>query len=438
MITLPMVLLGIYLVVFAIIGIIDYFRIKGFDDFVVAGRKQSESFVSMSILCTIVGASATMGIASLAVQHGFVAYLWLGTGGVGLILQSIFLSKRIRALNAYTLPDLAGMVAGKEAKTIIAFVIAISWIGIIAAQFVALSTIVALLVGTQITTTLIVICSMAVIFYTIFGGQITIIRTDVIQLTFIVISIGIAIFAAFRGGDITLTNVFEYRGTSSISFVKVLHLIFIVGSTYFIGPDIFSRVFTAKSEIVAKKATFKAGLGLLVIGFAITLVGVLAALSNPSGGVNPFVFIIQNLTSPILGAIIALGLLSAIVSSADTCMLTVASIVEKDILGKARLHVARLMVLVIGVASLMLALFRTDILSLLTGTFSVFSPGVIFPVFVAIMTYGKFSINKKIWLSAVITGGALGILSNITGEEYISLVGMAFSIVLSLLSINKK
>ena len=435
MIILSITFLIIYLVFFSIIGIIDFYRIKNFDDYIVAGRKQKENFVAMSILATIIGASATMGIASLAVQYGFVAFLWLGSGGVALILQSFFLSKKIRSFNAYTLPGIADIVAGKEGKIIIALVIVISWTGIIAAQFVALSTIVALLIDKQATTILLVICSLVVIFYTTFGGQITVIRTDAIQLLFIILAIGIAIFAAIKGTSITVENIFEYKGSRSISFTKILHLIFIVGGAYFVGPDIFSRNFTAKSEIIAKKATFKAGLALLVFGFAITLVGILIAILAPQATDNPFIYIIKNMTTPLFGIIIAIGLLSAIVSSADTCMLTVSAIIEKDIFGKSRLYAARLIVAIVGLFSLMLALFKKDILSLLTGTYSIFSPGVVFPVFIAIIAKEKYGVNKNVWLCAVITGGTLGLVSNITGKEYFSLIGMAFSIILSLLSV---
>ena len=435
MIALSVTFLSIYLLFFAIIGVLDFYKINNFDDYILAGRKQKESFVTMSILATIIGASATMGIASLAVQYGFAAFLWLGSGGIALILQSVFLSKKIRSFNAYTLPGIAEIVAGKEGKIIIALVIVVSWTGIIAAQFVALSSIVALLIDKQNTTLLIVICSLVVIFYTTFGGQITVIKTDAIQLLFIIMGIGIAIFAALKGTSITVEKIFEYKGSGSISFIKILHLIFIVGGAYFVGPDIFSRNFTAKSELIAQKATFKAGLGLLFFSIAITLVGIFTAILAPQTTENPFIYIIKNMTTPLFGIIIAFGLLSAIVSSADTCMLTVAAIIEKDIFGKSRLYAARLVVAIVGLLSLMLALFKKDILSLLIGTYSVFSPGVVFPVFIAIMAKNKYNINKNLWLCAVAAGGIFGILSNIIGKEYFSLMGMGFSIILSILAL---
>ena len=430
-----MIILILYLLFFFVIGIIDYYRVKNFDDYIVAGRKQKESLVTMSILATVIGASATMGIASLAVQYGSTAFLWLGSGGIALILQSLLLSKKIRSFNAYTLPGIADITAGKEGKIIISLVIIISWTGIIAAQFVALSSIVALLTGKQTTTIFIIACSLVVIFYTAFGGQISIIRTDAIQLLFVATGIALALFALFRGTDININQIFTYKSINDVSFVKILHLIFIVGGSYFIGPDIFSRNFTSESEITAKKATFKAGIALLIFSIAVTMTGIITALVNPQAKENPFIYIIKYMANPVTGIIIALGLLSAIISSTDTCIVTVSAIIEKDIFGKTRLYAARIIVVIVGLLSLLLALFKKDILALLTGTYSIFSPGVVFPVFIAITAKNKHNINKNIWLSAVLTGGAFGLLSNITGKEYISLIGMAFSVILSILSI---
>ncbi|MBQ8412916.1 MAG: hypothetical protein IJX12_04820, partial [Lachnospiraceae bacterium] len=70
-------------------------------------------------------------------------------GTFGLILQSIFLSEKIRALNANTLPDIAKITVGNGAKTMLAILIVISWVGIIAAQMVSLSVLVKTIFGKE-------------------------------------------------------------------------------------------------------------------------------------------------------------------------------------------------------------------------------------------------------------------------------------------------
>ena len=85
---------------------------RSFEDFAVAGRRQGLATVLLSLLGTIVGASATIGVADRVFQIGFSAFWWLGVGAIGLFLQGCFLSERIRDLNANTLPDIAHKTVG--------------------------------------------------------------------------------------------------------------------------------------------------------------------------------------------------------------------------------------------------------------------------------------------------------------------------------------
>ncbi|MDX9800161.1 MAG: sodium:solute symporter family protein [Spirochaetia bacterium] len=436
-----MIILIIYLAVLFAIGIHDYYSIKGFDDYVLAGRKQKQGIVTMSILATVVGASATMGISTLAARYGITAFLWLGSGGIALMLQSVFLSERIRNLNVYTLPGLAELTAGREGKILTSLIIVISWTGIIAAQFVALSSIASLLTGMKAGAVFMIICSAVIIIYTAFGGQFSIMRTDALQFILLAAGITAALFAVMGGSSIGLTDIISFKGSGSgdtVPVVKIFHLIFIVGGAYFIGPDIFSRNFTSDSASTARKATMTAGAALLLISIAVTLIGVYAALLDPGLSENPFIFIIKNIAGKYVGIIIILGLLSAVISSTDTCIMTVAAIIEKEIIGRTNIITTRVIVLVTGTASLLLALFRKDILSLLTGTYSVFSPGVVFPLFTSLVVYGKRRVSKPLWLAAVCAGGLFGIAGNITGREYLSLAGMGVSAGLSLLSVLKQ
>ncbi len=433
-----MVILSIYLILFLGIGIFDYFRVKSFDDYIVAGRRQKEGFVIMSILATIIGASATMGISSMAVKNGFAAFLWLGSGAAGLIVQAIFLSEKIRKLNVYTLPGLAEATAGKGGKIASALVIVISWTGIIAAQFLALSTVVALLTGGESSNTLITLSSLAIILYTAFGGQISIIKTDALQ--FILLSSGllIAFFTVMNTGDNDITLIFSYKGTEGIpvSPVKILHLIFIVGGAYLVGPDIFSRNFTAESPKAARKATFKSGLILVFFSLVITMTGIKVALLFPDISVNPLIYTANNLLAPFGKTVLILGLLSAIVSSTDTCIITASAILEKDIIGDRSVVKTRILVLITGLLALAIALLKKDILSLIIGTYSVYVPGLVAPVFISIINYGKNDINRKVWTLAVVSGGTLGIISAVTGNDIYSLSGMALSLVIAVFSVK--
>jgi SSS family solute:Na+ symporter len=106
---------------------------------------------------------------------------------------------------------------------------------------------------------------------------------------------------------------------------------------------------------------------------------------------------------------------------------------------------------VIGILAILLAFSGDgDIMSLLSGAYSVYTPGVIFPLTIAVLCHNKRELRKKLWISAVVLGGLFGItstyltkipavaaaLGNLT--SYLSLMGMGVSLVISLLSIKKR
>ena len=171
----------IYIVMLVGIGIYDSFGIKDFGDFAVAGKRQTFIRVFLSLMVTMIGASATIGVVDHVVQIGFPAFWWLGAGAIGLIFQAVFLSKKIRSLNANTLPDVAQKTIGTGGKILLASVISVSWIGIIAAQFVSIGKIIYIVMPEIDMQVILAVTSMIVIIYTLLGGQLSVIKTDNIQ-----------------------------------------------------------------------------------------------------------------------------------------------------------------------------------------------------------------------------------------------------------------
>ena len=135
------------MIVFLAIGIFDIKKIKSFIDYSVAGKNQNYFTVIMTLLATIVGASTTIGISDTVYRIGFPGIWWLIFGAVGLILQSVFLSERVRKINADTLPDLAGKTVGRGAEFIIGLIIVVSWVGVIAGQLVAMNSLITFALG---------------------------------------------------------------------------------------------------------------------------------------------------------------------------------------------------------------------------------------------------------------------------------------------------
>ena len=444
--------LGLYLLIFILISIFDLKKITSFTDYAVAGRIQGTFAVTMSLLATVVGASTTIGITDTVYGIGFPGIWWLAFGAIGLILQSIFISKKVRETKADTLPDLARITVGKSAEMIIALIIVISWIGVIAGQLVAMNSLISFATGRN-DKWLFVIVSIVVIAYTMIGGQTSVVKTD--KLQFIVIVLGVILCCGYlylvRGDDsssvannIQLINE-NYRP------MNLLNQFFVIGGVYFLGPDIISRNFISKDETIAKKSAMIAGICLFIFSIFITLIGMWARynITPEDLGNSKTLMYIANILPKFISVPLIFGLLSAILSSTDTCIINASSIFVKDILKKESIKYIRITVAVIGIFATALAVLgRGDIMSLLSGAYSVYTPGIIFPLLIAILCYKKRTINKALWLSAVILGGMFGAVGTYFGEwlgslklpapvtDNLTLIGMGISLIISLISVK--
>lgn len=432
----------IYILILAVVGIYDSFKIKNFDDFAVAGKNQPFIRVFLSLMATMIGASATIGVVDRVVQIGFPAFWWLGVGSIGLILQAVFLSEKIRSLNANTLPDVAQKTVGAGGKTLLALIIAVSWIGIIAAQFVSIVKIISVVLPGVDRSILLTVISVIVIAYTLFGGQLSVIKTDCIQTWLFVGGILVTFIYVFISKGNNNGAVFESIAPLNNSFnvMDLINLLFITGGAYFLGPDIVSRNLVSKDGKTAKKAAIASAIGLLVFSIIITMIG-LWAVNNISAetlnGQNPLIYIMNNYVPYPIAILLCLALLSTLLSSADTCIINAASIIEYDLLKRDKVKEIRIIVCVLGVAALAIALFKTDIIGLLMGAYSIYVPGIVCPLFLAIWFYKKRMVCKPVWCIAVIAGGTLGLLYSFfgIGSEFLPLIGMGVSLIISAISV---
>lgn len=451
-----MKLLIIYFLVLGFICIRDLFKIKNFDDYVVAGRKQSSPFVFMSLMATVLGASATVGIAARAESIGFAAFWWLGVGAIGFWFQAAFLSKSVHDLDVRTLPEIAEKTVGKTGRKLVAFIIAVSWIGIIAAQFAAVAGFIGLVLGHDAGTQSVLITAVIVIVYTLLGGQLSVVRTDALQfgiLTLGFFATAIYLFGGFSNNTAAASAGLATFGNFNLlnekfSFADLAMMLFTVGGAYFLGPDVISRNLVAKDSSTARKAVVAGSFAILIFSVIIVLLGMWAATFAPNAtgaAVNPLFRLVSGALPLPLAALLSIGLLSALLSSADTCLINSAAIFGSDILNTRRISAVRLLVVAIGIIATFLALQGKDIIGLLTMAYSVYTPGIVAPLAVAIIAHKKFNIKKSLWYTGVCIGGLFGLIpailastAKIATPAYIPHIGIAISLAFAIASLKRK
>jgi len=433
----------IYIILLVIVGICDFFKIKDFKDYAVAGKNQGFGRVFLSLMATMIGASATIGVADRVVEIGFPAFWWLGVGAVGLILQAFILSEKIRALDANTLPDVASKTVGEGARKLLALIIAVSWVGIIAAQFVSVAKIIMLVLPDTNRYIVLLIIAVFVIAYTIIGGQMSVIKTDNIQAWLIAIGVIITFIYVFVADSSGNSEIFASIELTNDEFkiTDLINLFFITGGAYFLGPDIVSRNLISKDGKTAKKAAIASSVALFVFSIIITLTSMWTVENIPTkelNGQNPLLYIMDNYVPYPIAILLCLSLIATLVSSADTCMINAASIIEYDLLKRDKVKEIRVIVCALGIISLCIALFSNNIIGLLMSAYSVYVPGIVIPLLFGILCYKKRNINKKLWYIAVIIGGGFGLLNSYfgIGTDFLPLVGMGVSLLFSVLAVT--
>ena len=84
-----MIVLSVYFILLLVIGVMDFRKVQDFNDFVLAGRRQGLTIVTVSMMASMIGSGSTIGLADKAFSKGFPAIWFLAVGGIGLILQQL-------------------------------------------------------------------------------------------------------------------------------------------------------------------------------------------------------------------------------------------------------------------------------------------------------------------------------------------------------------
>ncbi|MDD5288203.1 MAG: sodium:solute symporter family protein, partial [Dehalococcoidales bacterium] len=338
---LALIIIIIYFVVMIWLGLSTRKQAKNAGSFFVAGRSGSTLFITGSLLATIIGASATIGMAGLGFTRGLTGAWWILVGSVGLVVLGFLFAHKVREFGFYTLPGLVEKQYGRVPAMAGSLLIVIAWMGVIAGQIIAAGKIMGVL-GIGNPTLWIFISTAVFIFYTVLGGQRAVLKTDLWQTIIIFLGIlgGLGFVLWKVGGLEELKNslpsgFFSFPTSPEFDAYQLIKMLFLVGLTYVVGPDMYSRIFSAKDGNVARKSVFWTA-GLLVpLALGITLIGMTAAVLFPNiAAEQAFPTVIKEIMPPVLDGLVLAALLSAVMSSAVTCLLSVSTILTVDVIQK--------------------------------------------------------------------------------------------------------
>jgi solute:Na+ symporter, SSS family len=398
----PAYFVAAYFLLALLVGICSSFKVKNSSDFYIAGKRAGLIPVSGSLLSTILGGSAILGTIELSRTTGWPALWFLFSASLGLFILAP-LSKYVSRYGRYTLPDLLGHFFGDKAQFIASIIIPAAWLGIIAAQIIAAGKILA---GLEVANYhwSAAFCGAVFIIYTLAGGQISILKTDIVQSVLIVSGITVlAIFSLEINGSRSLSGLkINALFSESFSFFDLMVLVFTYSVTFVVGPDIYTRIFCAKNEKTALRSILIVASLLIPVSFVLVYTG---TVSGNSGEKELLSFARGYLPDWFYGLFMA-ALLSAVMSSADTTLLTSSLILSEllyhDLEKKRSVMITRIIIIISGVLSIIIALFITSILQSLLLALTFFSGAFVLPMLAGLL---KVKVVKKQVVAAMVAGG---------------------------------
>ena len=420
----------VYLIFLIFIAARSARHVKDIPDFFVARKGASAKAVAGSLVATILGGSAVIGAIDSGARLGGAATWFMLVGALGLLALIPFAGRAYQH-GKYALPDLVESLYGKGPRLVASLVIPVAWTGIVAAQIIAAAKL--LMTFTALSYTAAAIVAAAVFTgYTLAGGQLSILRTDFLQACLIVLGLVVlAGFALFGGnpanGAPSLSAILQgapaFPFNTNFSPLDLFLLILTYGTTYTAGPDIFSRMFCAKDTATAKKAIFTAAAILVPVAFVIGFLAVYGVGLGDVQGARITAIANAVLPQPLI-PLIALALLSVVLSSADTTLLSSSVIIcrlfdvsnEKEIpacagmtMKNARmtpLTKARVVILLNGIVALLLALVFTDIIGTLLLALAVYAGAFTVPILWGLL---GLKAKPKFVAVAIVAGGVLAL-----------------------------
>lgn len=378
---LDFIVIGVYLVFLAWIGIKGTKRIGNVSDYFVANRSLGSFFLLATVCASVIGGSALLGKGGYAYTGGMVCVAIGLPYMIGMFIFSAFsgkISKMGQRYGFISMPEMMGYRFGKTLKLIASLLVIYTSIATVGAQVSAMGTIVSALGGDKVSyLTGAIIATVIFTAYTASSGLYGVVYTDAVQFIVLIVAVYIIlpVFAIGKVGGLAAliekTDPAKWKLDLSPDIVTLIVTNFIMTIA---GAEFWQRAFAAKNSKAAFKGQF-GGTAVYAVTIVITmLIGLCAAILFPTliedYGTADYavpVMIIKILPTGLTGLAIA-GVISVMMSSADTYLLcavqsTITDIYKEfkgDMNDEKALWLSRILTVVFAVFAFVVAVFFTS------------------------------------------------------------------------------
>ncbi|MEG2173181.1 MAG: sodium:solute symporter family protein [Desulfovibrionaceae bacterium] len=397
-------------------GVLDYLILAGYlllllgigwrlrktqssvEEYFIGGRQAGTITLMALWMSSWIGGASIIGNAEQAYTSGMDSLWYPAAISFGCVVFALTFSGRIKAagdtFRHVTYPDFLEGRYGARCRTMGTITTIFANIGYTAGQLLSAATILNVLSGWSTGFSLF-LATAVTIFYTVLGGFKAMDHTSRLQA--FIIFFGLLVFGLPStleavGGFSQLQAQLPpaFLSTTSMPVSSILALFCSVGMTFYTSMDSYTRCFSAKSQSAARNGTLLAA-GLVVgIGISVCIMGIAARVLFPAleNGTNAFVMLMMHIFPPGGKGLMLIVILSAIMSTANSCILTASANLSHDIYHRflrpqaSQQHlvsVGRWCGLGVGLLGACIAYLMQDIIGLLCMAFTINSAGLFLP-----------------------------------------------------------
>lgn len=401
----------VYMIVMLGIGFFFMRKNKNADDYYVGGRSMGSLHVGLSVVATDVGGGFSVGLGGLGFTMGLSGSWMLFTGLIGAWLSAVVLipkvSKLSKKVKLFTFPQIFKYHYGAWVALLAGVISAIGYLGFTSSQLLAGAKLASATFPMLDLSTALWVMGIIAVVYTVMGGIKAVIYTDTVQWIILMsgmIFIGIPVAYNAIGGweAIQQTLPKEFLSFNNITWYQFLNWCITIIPIWFVGMTLYQRIYACKGQKEAQKAWFFAGLFewpiMAIMGVMLGLFARVALLQGmfEGQGFSEIGDIDAEMGLPLLlKTVLPIGLMglmmsayfSAILSTADSCLMAASGNVVTDIIEKfvklshkQLLRLSQVITLVLGAVALLIALSLDSVLDSMLQSYAFMVSGLLVPI----------------------------------------------------------
>lgn len=436
----------IYMIIMLGIGFFFLKRNKNTDDYYVGGRNMGSLHVGLSVVATDVGGGFSIGLGGLGFVMGIAGSWMLFTGLIGAWLSAVFLIPRICKINEktklFTFPQIFEHYYDNKVAMLAGIISVIGYLGFTSSQILAGAKLAAASFTELDIKQAVLIMGVIAVVYTVLGGMKAVIYTDTVQWIILMsglIFIGIPITYHAIGGYAVIKQTLpdSYFSFSNVDWQTLVNWGVTIIPIWFVGMTLYQRIYACKGQKEAQRAWFIAGLfEWPVMALMGVILGMFAKVAFETGLFNEFGYGLTQMDAEmglplLLRTLLPVGLMglmlsayfSAILSTADSCLMAASGNVVTDIIGKIfsihpydkkTLRLSQWATLLLGALAIWLATSMKNVLDLMLYSYAFMVSGLFIPVLGALFWKRSSAIAA---FGAMIVGGGTTITLNFINQN---------------------